>query len=121
MKFINTGTLFYSSIAATACAFIYFLVEDASKVRAAHIAHAVATPAASDSGAGFGVFLLILFGVCAYFFPAIVAFTRGVKAANGILVVDLFLGWTFIGWVVALAWAVSAEPEPRTLATPPPA
>jgi hypothetical protein len=42
-----------------------------------------------------------------YFFPAIVG--RKKKNAPAILVLNLFLGWTFIGWVVALVWAVSKD------------
>ncbi len=41
-----------------------------------------------------------------YFFPAIVAMSKGQKDARSILVINLFLGWTAIGWVAALAWAV---------------
>jgi hypothetical protein len=44
-----------------------------------------------------------------YFLPLWVAAARGCKAGAGIGVVNLFLGWTFIGWVVALAWAACGE------------
>ncbi len=42
-----------------------------------------------------------------YFAPVIIASLRGNRHADGVGVVNLFLGWTFVGWVVALAWAVS--------------
>ncbi len=66
--------------------------------------------------------LIVLFGffVPLYFMPGIVSRVRHCKAHNGILVVNLFLGWTFIGWVVALAWAASGErdvPLPAPKAT----
>jgi hypothetical protein len=56
--------------------------------------------------------LLILYVVlvCLYFIPSIVALTRKCKAsAGGIIVLNLLLGWTLIGWIVALVWAASAR------------
>ncbi len=47
-----------------------------------------------------------------YFLPTIVVLVRKVKIGASIVVINLFLGWTFIGWVVALAMAVSAETKP---------
>jgi hypothetical protein len=44
----------------------------------------------------------------AYFFPSIVAGRRGHHNTTSVFVVNLFLGWTLIGWVVALAMAASA-------------
>ncbi len=40
-----------------------------------------------------------------YFLPLAIAFSRGHKDTGPIFVVDLFLGWTLVGWVVALVWA----------------
>lgn len=62
------------------------------------------------------VFLLIAVGVPLYFAPAVVAYNRNHKDFAGVLIVNLLLGWTVVGWVVALAWAVrpdSARPAPR--------
>jgi hypothetical protein len=47
--------------------------------------------------------LLIVLGL--YFLPAIVAVTRKVRNQGSVVVINAFLGWTFIGWVVALAMA----------------
>lgn len=47
---------------------------------------------------------LLLAGV-AYFLPSVVAAERGVPHLGSVVVVNLFLGWTFLGWVVALAMA----------------
>jgi hypothetical protein len=74
------------------------------------------TPAVSQSSSdnGSAVFgmLLILTGIFVYFIPTIVASARGCKAKGGIVVVNFFLGWTFIGWVVALTWAACGETKP---------
>ncbi|ATN89906.1 hypothetical protein SEA_KLEIN_200 [Mycobacterium phage Klein] len=49
--------------------------------------------------------LLVVFGT-AYFVPTIVAYYRKASLKQPVAVINVFLGWTFIGWVVALAMAV---------------
>jgi hypothetical protein len=48
-----------------------------------------------------------------YFVPTIIAFCRHMKNAGSILCLNLFLGWTSIGWVVALCWSVAGTAEIR--------
>ncbi len=55
--------------------------------------------------------LTLLFMFLLYFLPAFLG--RDKKDATGILLVNLFLGWTGIGWIIALVWAIAAEPCPR--------
>ena len=50
--------------------------------------------------------LWILVGIL-YFFPAMIAKARKHPNTAAIFVLNIFLGWTFIGWVVALVWAVT--------------
>ncbi len=45
-----------------------------------------------------------------YFLPAILG--RNKADATSIFLVNLFLGWTLIGWVAAFIWACSAD-RPR--------
>jgi hypothetical protein len=47
-----------------------------------------------------------IFGVYLYCLPAFIAYRRGHRNAAGIAVLTLLLGWTFIGWVIALIWAL---------------
>lgn len=54
-----------------------------------------------------GLFILTLGGLI-YFAPALLALARGAAHVGGVFVVNLFLGWTLVGWVAALAWAVSS-------------
>jgi len=42
-----------------------------------------------------------------YFLPALIAAARHHHNAGSIFIIDLFLGWTFLGWIVALAMACS--------------
>lgn len=57
------------------------------------------------SSEGFGFFLLFL-ALGFYFLPGIVAINRDHPNATSIFVLDLLLGWTLVGWVIALVWAV---------------
>ena len=45
-----------------------------------------------------------------YFVPTIVAVIRKVPNIGSIVVINLFLGWTLVGWVVALAMAARTVP-----------
>ncbi|HEX3326203.1 MAG TPA: superinfection immunity protein [Actinomycetota bacterium] len=50
--------------------------------------------------------LLVLGGlIAAYFVPTIVALVRHTDNVVPVAIINFFLGWTFIGWVVALAMA----------------
>jgi hypothetical protein len=49
--------------------------------------------------------------VALYFVPSIIAAARGHHQLGPILVINFLLGWTFLGWVVALAWSVSHIPD----------
>jgi len=51
-------------------------------------------------------FYLVL---AAYFFPTIVALVRRHHNIGVVLVLNLFLGWTFLGWVLALVMASTAH------------
>jgi hypothetical protein len=65
--------------------------------------------------------LIIWFAIAAlpvYFVPTIVALLRMPKNYGAAIVIDVFLGWTFIGWVVALAMACSSRPQPQYVVPP---
>ena len=52
---------------------------------------------------GFGFF---------YFLPSIIALARSKRNTLSIFLLNIFLGWTLVGWVVALVWAVRADDFP---------
>jgi hypothetical protein len=54
--------------------------------------------------------LLLLAGLAGYFIPSFIAFDRRRRRA-AVLAVNLLLGWTLIGWAVALDLAQAAEPS----------
>lgn len=43
--------------------------------------------------------------IALYFAPGIVAGTRGHPNATSIFILNFLLGWTLVGWVIALVWA----------------
>ena len=49
--------------------------------------------------------VLPVVGTFVYFLPAIIAENRMHPNAEAVAVLNFFLGWTFIGWVIALVWA----------------
>jgi hypothetical protein len=57
-----------------------------------------------------GIFAVGIVGFI-YFLPAYIG--RKKKNASSITLLNLFLGWSLIGWIVALVWATSNDaPEP---------
>lgn len=64
----------------------------------------------SDAGGALGIG--ILFIAAMYFIPTIVGAIRKVPNIGSVIVINLFLGWTLIGWVVALAMAARSVPPP---------
>ena len=54
----------------------------------------------------FGYFAFILL-ILLYFLPSIVAYNNRKENLTSIVILNVLLGWSFIGWVVAIVWAVS--------------
>jgi len=53
-------------------------------------------------------FIMLIAAFVIYFLPTFVAAKRGHPNGTSIFLLDLFLGWTFIGWLAALIWSASA-------------
>lgn len=62
----------------------------------------------SDGGAGIGVFL-VLVAIVLYFLPTVVAVKRDIPNKGTVMVLNIFLGWTFLGWIVALALSFGSK------------
>jgi len=54
--------------------------------------------------------VLIAALVVFYLLPSFVASSRRHERAGTILLLNVFLGWTFAAWVVLLVWAFSSRP-----------
>ena len=72
-----------------------------------------------DSGGGsvavhiIMLLVMLLVSTIIYFIPTIVAGSRNVQNTGSVFVINLFLGWTLVGWVVALAMAVRTVEQDR--------
>lgn len=53
---------------------------------------------------------LLILGL--YFIPTILAVKNDHPSTAGIILLNIFLGWTFLGWLGALIWALN-EPRPK--------
>lgn len=51
-----------------------------------------------------------------YFLPAFLA--RNKPDFTSILILNILAGWTFIGWIIALIWALTAKPQAQGPAQP---
>ena len=49
------------------------------------------------------------FGFVLYFLPTIIAAIKSKRDTVAILLLNLFLGWSVIGWIVALVWAAKND------------
>jgi len=57
---------------------------------------------------GVWIVLMIVVGLFLYFVPSMVGIRK--TDAVAIFVFNFFLGWTFLGWVLALVWACTKDP-----------
>lgn len=55
--------------------------------------------------------LLSIFAIFIYFVPSIVANNAKNRNTPSIFIFNLFLGWTFIGWALALVWAAYRDKD----------
>jgi len=52
---------------------------------------------------------LVISVLAVYLIPSIIAIARNKVNWPAILVLNLFLGWTIVGWVVALVWSIAVD------------
>jgi hypothetical protein len=58
--------------------------------------------------------ILGIFALAIYFIPTCIAVLREKRNAGAIFALNLLAGWTFIGWLVAIVWALTQD-APRTI------
>ena len=53
--------------------------------------------------------LILLIIASAYFVPSFIAFSRDKQNKVAILILNIFAGWTFLGWLIALIWSFTVD------------
>lgn len=66
-------------------------------------------------------FFIIGIGLAFYFIPWIIASGRSHPNTVAIFVLNLFLGWSLIGWVAALIWSFTTPAKALIVSAPAPA
>jgi hypothetical protein len=66
--------------------------------------------ASASGGVAAGVVVLVILLIGVYMLPTIIGSVRKVVNIGSVFAINLLLGWTLIGWVVALAMACRTNP-----------
>jgi hypothetical protein len=53
-----------------------------------------------------------IFALALYIAPLLIAAYRGHKSVYAIAFVDILLGWTIVGWLVAMIWSLTGNVKP---------
>ena len=80
------------------------------------VAHTVSTHghAADPPNAGSSIGMLIVVFLI-YFAPALIASQPRHRNRGAIAMLNLLLGWTLLGWVIAIVWAMTENTEPKPI------
>lgn len=54
------------------------------------------------------LFMMLAVSVAAYFLPTIIACCRNHTNTVSIMLINIFFGWTLIGWIAALIWSIQS-------------
>jgi hypothetical protein len=55
------------------------------------------------------ILVLLVIVLPLYFLPTIIALSRKKSNHLAIFLLNFFLGWTFVGWIVSLVWACTTD------------
>jgi len=72
-----------------------------------------------------GLPILLIIVICVvvfliHFIPTFVAANRKARNFLWIFLINLFFGWTLLGWCIALVWAIQDTPKYMVTYAPPP-
>ena len=57
--------------------------------------------------------IILIVGLAIYFIPSWIGYNH--RNIGSIFILNLLLGWTLIGWIVAFIWAVSNDSKPQPI------
>ncbi len=67
----------------------------------------------NNTDIGAAIYLFVVVYILLYFIPSMVAFTKSRQNFASIFALNLFLGWSVLGWVAALVWALKTKSSNR--------
>jgi len=73
--------------------------------------HAISNTVQHSTAHGIMGLMMIIGFIVLYNLPWIIALKRKLPNTLAIFLLDFFLGWSFVGWVVALVWACAHTEE----------
>ena len=65
-------------------------------------------------GTDFTAMIFLILALALYLLPTIAAANNHHRSLGAVFALNLLLGWTFLGCVIALVWALTYQGEPRT-------
>ena len=66
-----------------------------------------------------GAIALFILAIIFYLLPCVIAAVRNARHSGMIFFINLVFGWTVLGWIAALIWAIAEAPEePRPIDRP---
>lgn len=126
-QFFTIAGYSWPAIAAATCAFTTLAITSRaiSPIPAQDV---VAVASSAPDNAGLGAFIVVgslvlglvavFLGIFLYFLPWFIAAKRNHRNEPAILIVNLLLGWSLLGWVAALVWALYQERPPVAASYP---
>ena len=75
----------------------------------------LAATSADDTSVGISFLVVLGLGFFCYILPGIIANKRNHHNSGAIWCLTIFLGWTFLGWVIALVWAFTNPPTQQVV------
>lgn len=55
------------------------------------------------------IVIVVLVALLLYLLPTCIAVSRNHKNTLAIIVLNVLAGWTFVGWIISLVWAFTAD------------
>jgi predicted amidophosphoribosyltransferase len=62
-------------------------------------------------------FIIVTLALCLYLLPTFAAVGRKHRNAGAICALNLLVGWTVLGWIVAMVWSMTANTAQPAAAT----
>jgi len=59
------------------------------------------------------IIIAVIIGIAIHFIPTFIASAKSHPSTGAIFAVNLLLGWTLVGWLGALIWALSNPDRPQ--------